>query len=76
MEDTAKYEVEKMGHDKQLEIILITKLTKIVQRFEHEGIELTTGDIHTIWRAKTYLGYCTPESLSQGTGAMVRDIDY
>jgi hypothetical protein len=51
---------------------LILKLTRIIQRLEHEGVDLTVEDIKTVWRAKIYLGYCTPESTEEGTGKMVR----
>jgi hypothetical protein len=51
---------------------LISKLTRIIQRLEHEGVDLTVEDIKTVWRAKIYLGYYTPESIEQGTGEMVR----
>ena len=51
---------------------LIAKLTRIIQRLEREGIDLTVEDINTVREAKIYLGYCTPESMEEGTGTMVR----
>jgi hypothetical protein len=51
---------------------LIAKLTHIIQRLEREGVDLTVNDIKTVWRAKKYLGYSTPETLEDGTGQMVR----
>jgi hypothetical protein len=62
-----------MNHDIGLERHLISKLTRIIQRFEHESTDLTTDDITSVWRAKTYLGYSTPVSIEEGTGAMVTE---
>jgi hypothetical protein len=51
---------------------LIARLTHIIQRLEREGVNLTVDDIKMVWRAKIHLGYCTPERLEDGTGAMVK----
>lgn len=50
---------------------LITDLTRIIQRLEREGADLTVSDILSVWKAKSYLGYSTPESVEEGTGVMI-----
>jgi len=71
VEDTQKYEVEGLPHDKQLERHLITSFIKIIQRLEREGIDLTVDDMRLVKRAKTYLGYSVPETIEGGTGMLI-----
>jgi hypothetical protein len=53
---------------------LIHDLTRIIQRIEKEGYDITSDDIQTVWKAKTKLGYSNPVSIEQGTGSMLPQI--
>jgi hypothetical protein len=50
---------------------LIYDLTRIIQRIEKEGYDITCDDVQTVWRAKTKLGYSNPISIEQGTGTLL-----
>jgi len=50
---------------------VIVDLVRVIQRLEKEDVDLTVGDIQTVWRAKTILGYKTPDSVEEGTGRII-----
>ena len=50
---------------------LAIRLARIIQRLEKEKVDLTVGDIKTVWELKTLLGYSFPESIEEGTGRLI-----
>ena len=50
---------------------MVIELTRIIQRLEREGADLTVDDIVAVRKAKIFLGYSCPMSIEEGTGAMV-----
>ena len=54
-----------------MSVEIIEDLVFVIQRLERKGADLTAYDINIARKAKQYLGYSVPESIEEGTGALI-----
>lgn len=51
------------------------RMAKAMQRMEREGVNLTLQDIELIREFKTMIGQSVPESIEEGTGGLLKNIE-